>query len=1206
MRWKKPLVISAIAIATLILAAYVVLLSLDFNRFKPQIVRAVKEASGLDVTIRGDIEIGFGLDLRVLINDIDIRNAAWGSRPEMVRIRRCELNLALLRLIRGILEIDQLFFIEPDFLLETNPSGEFNFPVAPSSGVSSSPPVSQPREFPLLPVKEVVVEKGRFTYRDGRTREAFSKDVDLLVVSASDMQSPIHLHLKGSMNDRPVRIEGIFGSPAELIDSEQPWPLELSARIDGSIATLQGTIRDMKEMKGLSLKVKTEGPSFSEVLSLAGISQPFDPGPFVFHGLVSDSEAKLSLKDIDLRVGTPKTQETKITGTIADLVSLQGIQLDYQAQVKDLSKLAGPSKAPILPIKGPFAVAGRISDPAPRILRFSPIRLNLGKQELTGAAQIDVSNKVPRLKVELAGSELDLGSVLASGTGNAMWVRALRWMGPLALKFSVADPSGKPAIDELDFRAGTDETAEVQISGSVKEPLALRGIQLFYQIKGKDAARLENLVGKPVPLKGPYVASGRFEDVSQEVFASDPLEVALGETRLTGMTELNLEGDKPLLKATLSTQKLDLEPVLKSGSASSDLLRTLSALGPISVSFTMSDPAGKPAIPEANAVLGADDLAEVKIKGSIQDFPALEGIDLTFAVRGKDSARLSKILGKSLPIKGPFSLNGRAADPVPGIYRFEDLQAVLGKNNIRGSVEARLREDPLSIEAEFSSQNIDLSVLNSTDSVNLNALSGLDSWSLKTGIAAHADRISVESIHFLLGARDLTKAELTGSIHDLFAWQGVDLQCSLKGQDPTMLVKLTRKPLPLTGSFDFSARLIDPKPRIYKVQQFEARLGGNDLRGSFDLDLTEKRPRLHAEISSQKLDLRPLFAEPKKAEPEAAGNKKSPDKVFPADPLPLENLDAMNGRLRLKAGQILLPHLALDHVSTDVTLEDGHMEIQPLQCGIGGGTVDGRFDLKTGSGNPVAALNLKAERIDIGAMLDELGLEKYVTGNLGADIDVQSQGHSIAALMSGLSGRVVSVERDGRIYTTYLDALGGGLIQQFVRLVNPFSQKEEFSELNCSVHVFDIKEGLATCKTWLTDTKYTLLTGKGDVDLKQEKLDLLFALSPKKGIGISGVAKVGVSLPGVARSFKLGGTLARPSITINPGGAAGTIGKMLGGFTLLGPLGLAAGLLNVRVGEKDPCGEVLKALENGTYDSEALKNEKPPSTNAASEEHKGY
>ena len=107
---------------------------------------------------------------------------------------------------------------------------------------------------------------------------------------------------------------------------------------------------------------------------------------------------------------------------------------------------------------------------------------------------------------------------------------------------------------------------------------------------------------------------------------------------------------------------------------------------------------------------------------------------------------------------------------------------------------------------------------------------------------------------------------------------------------------------------------------------------------------------------------------------------------------------------------------------------------------------------------------MKAERIDIGAMLDELGLEKYVTGNLGADIDVQSQGHSIAALMSGLSGRVVSVERDGRIYTTYLDALGGGLIQQFVRLVNPFSQKEEFSELNCSVHVFDIKEGLAVTR----------------------------------------------------------------------------------------------------------------------------------------------
>ena len=1207
MRWKKPLMISAVAVVTLILAAYLVLLSLDFNRFKPQIVQAVKQASGLDVAIHGDIEIGFGLDLRVLIHHIDIRNAPWGSRPEMVRIRRCELNLALVRLIRGDLEIDQVFFIEPDFLLETDPSGQFNFRIAPPSSVSSPAPAASSSEFPLLPVKEVQVEKGRFTYRDGRTGETFTKDVNHLVASASEMQSPIHIELQGSFRDRPVRVEGTFGSLAQLIDSKQPWPVELTARLGGSLAVVQGTISDVAGLKGLALKAKAEGPSISEILAMAGISMPFDPGPFAFNAVMTDDEAGLTLKDIGLRVGTPDTQEIKITGTIADLLSQRGVQLEYRAQGKDLSRLAGPSKAP-LPIGGPFAISGRLLDPAPKVFRFSPIRLTLREQQMTGSVQLNMADKTPRLEAVFSTSELHLGSVLPSDSGDSAWVRALRGMGPFALKISVADPYGKPFIEEFDLRGGTDETVEVKVTGSVKEPLALRGMQLFYELKGKDAARLEDFIGKPLPVRGSFVASGRFVDASENVLAFDPLEVALGENKLSGMIELNLEGDKPLFKAKVSAPKLDPVPVLKPGFINPDLLKTLSALGPIALTFTLSDLGGKPALRDAGAVIGEEDLAEINVDGSIQDLLTFQGMDLSFSARGKDAARLRKISGEPLPLQGPFYLNGRARDTEPGIYRFEDLKAVLGKNDIRGWVEARLRQGPLTVGAEFSSQNVDLSVLDSLDSVSLNALGSLGPWSLKIRIAAHTERISVESIHVVLGTPDIAEAKVTGAIQDLFAWQGVDLQCSFKGEDPATLIKLTGKELPLTGAFDFSARLIDPKPRMYKVQEFEARFGDNDLTGSFDLDLTENKPRLKAEISSQKLDLRPLFATSKKAETKTTENTKSRDKVFPSDPLPFKRLETLDAEVNLKADQILLPHLALDRVSADATLKDGHLEMHPFQCGIGGGTVDGRFDLSAGGEKPAAALDLKAEGIDIGAMLDELGLEKYVTGNFGTEINVQTKGHSFSTLMSGLNGRVVSTARDGRISSRYIDMLGSGLLREIFRLVNPLSEKEDYSELNCAVHVFDIKDGSANCRTWLVNTRYTLLSGTGEVDLKEEKLDLLFALSPKKGIGIEGVAEVDLSLPGVPRSFKLGGTFARPSVTINPGGAARTIGKMVGGFTLLGPLGLAAGLVDVRVGKSDPCREVVKALEDGTYDSKvpATDQSPPPAPNPPSDKYQGH
>jgi uncharacterized protein involved in outer membrane biogenesis len=302
----------------------------------------------------------------------------------------------------------------------------------------------------------------------------------------------------------------------------------------------------------------------------------------------------------------------------------------------------------------------------------------------------------------------------------------------------------------------------------------------------------------------------------------------------------------------------------------------------------------------------------------------------------------------------------------------------------------------------------------------------------------------------------------------------------------------------------------------------------------------------------------------------------------------------MDGKFMVRAGEILLPRSALRNVSAEIALKDGRLEMYPFQCSIGGGRVEGRLDLRAAGAEPTAALDLKAEGIGIGKMLDDLEVKKSFEGTLEAEIGVQSKGASISALMTGMNGRIVTVVREGRIYNRYMDVLGGAILREILSFVNPFREKEEFSELNCAVHVFDVKDGLATCRTWLADTRYTLLSGKGEVDLKDEKLDLLFALTSKKKIGISGV-EVGVSLPGVARSFKLGGTFVRPSITVNPRGVAETLGKMLGGFTLLGPLGLAAGLLDVRVGDKDPCIETLKALESGTYSFEALETENTPS-----------
>ena len=111
MRWKW--IIGAVAFLTgvIIAAVYITLSSYDFNSLKPQIIRATREITGRNLTMGGDIDLKVGFAPLLLVEDVGFQNAPWGSRPEMARIRRIEVQVALLPLIRGTIEIRRLVHI---------------------------------------------------------------------------------------------------------------------------------------------------------------------------------------------------------------------------------------------------------------------------------------------------------------------------------------------------------------------------------------------------------------------------------------------------------------------------------------------------------------------------------------------------------------------------------------------------------------------------------------------------------------------------------------------------------------------------------------------------------------------------------------------------------------------------------------------------------------------------------------------------------------------------------------------------------------------------------------------------------------------------------------------------------------------------------------------------------------------------------------
>jgi len=174
--------------------------------------------------------------------------------------------------------------------------------------------------------------------------------------------------------------------------------------------------------------------------------------------------------------------------------------------------------------------------------------------------------------------------------------------------------------------------------------------------------------------------------------------------------------------------------------------------------------------------------------------------------------------------------------------------------------------------------------------------------------------------------------------------------------------------------------------------------------------------------------------------------------------------------------------------------------------------------------------------------------------------------------MAGLNGNIRISMRDGRAASQYLELLEKYLGSGILRMLNPFQEKREYAPINCFVNDIEIKDGQADIKL-LLDTDQTSIFGFGNVNLKTERLDLGIKPTPKKGAGPAGVS---FSFKELSQPFRLGGTLAQPSLVVDPSRSAFVVGKMAGALAL-GPFGIAAFFADVSVGKQDPCAAALAA-----------------------------
>ncbi|MBL0930782.1 MAG: AsmA family protein [Alphaproteobacteria bacterium] len=117
MKALKWIVIGLVGLIVLAVGGVAVFLStLDVNKYKPQIVEAAKNATGRELKLTGDIKLGLGFNPSFSVADVSFANASWGSRPEMVKVGRFEVQVALIPLLSQQVDVKKLVLLDADLL----------------------------------------------------------------------------------------------------------------------------------------------------------------------------------------------------------------------------------------------------------------------------------------------------------------------------------------------------------------------------------------------------------------------------------------------------------------------------------------------------------------------------------------------------------------------------------------------------------------------------------------------------------------------------------------------------------------------------------------------------------------------------------------------------------------------------------------------------------------------------------------------------------------------------------------------------------------------------------------------------------------------------------------------------------------------------------------------------------------------------------
>lgn len=212
---KLGLIIIGGFVALFVLAAVILVATVDPNEYKGEIAQAVKDSTGRELTFEGDIGFNFFPWLGLEVGPVALGNAQGFSPAEMVRINKAEANIRILPLLTGNIAIGTVVLDGLNLNLAVNKAGVTNWDdLAKGDEKESSEPTASSdsdekgggSQIESLSVQGVEITNANVIYNDMKVGKKSSlTDLNLIIGEVGDkLPTPFELSFQLTVDDPKI------------------------------------------------------------------------------------------------------------------------------------------------------------------------------------------------------------------------------------------------------------------------------------------------------------------------------------------------------------------------------------------------------------------------------------------------------------------------------------------------------------------------------------------------------------------------------------------------------------------------------------------------------------------------------------------------------------------------------------------------------------------------------------------------------------------------------------------------------------------------------------------------------------------------------------------------------------------------------------------------------------------------------------------